>query len=147
VKLGAAVPVPLRATLCGEPAALSVIESEAEKPAVDDGAKVTEMVQLAAAARDSPHVFVWLKLLEFVPVMAMPLILSEAWPVLLSVTVCAPLVAPFTAEKLSDVGVSETTGAGTTAEKFAVTDSAALMVMVVEALDVLATLPVQLLKV
>jgi hypothetical protein len=38
---GAAVPVPLSATVCGEPVALSATESVAEKLAAEAGVKVT----------------------------------------------------------------------------------------------------------
>jgi hypothetical protein len=43
----AAIPVPERAAVCGEPAALSVTESVAVKLAADAGVKVTEMEQFA----------------------------------------------------------------------------------------------------
>ena len=41
VKVGGAVPVPLRLAVCGEPAALSATESVAEKVAAEAGVKVT----------------------------------------------------------------------------------------------------------
>ena len=55
---GGAVPVPLRATVCGEPVALSANDSVAEKLATEAGVKVTEIVQVEAAARVLPQVLV-----------------------------------------------------------------------------------------
>ena len=52
-------PVPLRLTVCGLPAALSVIERVPERVPVAVGVKVTLMVQLAAAATEAPQVLVW----------------------------------------------------------------------------------------
>jgi uncharacterized protein YabE (DUF348 family) len=54
----AATPVPLSATVCGEPVALSAMESEAVKLAAEAGVKVTETVQLAPAASELPQVLV-----------------------------------------------------------------------------------------
>ncbi len=54
-----AIPVPLRLTLCGLPAALSVIDSVPVRVPVAVGVKVTLMVQLAPAATEAPQVFVW----------------------------------------------------------------------------------------
>jgi len=147
VKLGAAVPVPLRLVDCGEPAALSVTERAAVKLAAETGLNVTEIVQLPPAASDVPQVLDWEKSLEFAPPIEMPLIGSGALPVLLRVIVCAALLVPDTAVKLSDAGVRVATGAATTAvEKSAITLSGALMVIVVDALLLFATLPVQLEK-
>jgi hypothetical protein len=72
------------------------------------------MVQLAPAASDSPQVFVWAKSAAFVPAIAMLVIDSAALPVLVSVAVCAALVAPLSAVNVSDGGVSDATGAATT---------------------------------
>ena len=55
------VPVPVRLTVCGLPAALSVIDSVPVRVPLCVGLKVTLMVQLASAARLEPQVFVWLK--------------------------------------------------------------------------------------
>ena len=84
---GAAVPVPVRATECGEPVALSVTVIAAVKVATEAGVKVTEIEQLAFAARELPQVFVWAKSAAPVPVMAMLLMLSAALPVFLSVAI------------------------------------------------------------
>ena len=81
VKLGATVPAPLSATVCGEPAALSATESVAAKLAMDPGVKVTEIVQLEPAAKDAPQLWVWLKSLRFVPAIVIPLMVSAALPV------------------------------------------------------------------
>ena len=58
VKLTAgAVPVPLRATVCGEPDASSVIAIVPVNAPATVGAKAAVNVQLAAAARVAPQVF------------------------------------------------------------------------------------------
>jgi hypothetical protein len=75
-----ALPVPVMAADCGEPAALSTTETEAERLAAEVGVKVTVMVQVAPAARDAPQVFVWPKLLAFVPVMEMLVMVRAALP-------------------------------------------------------------------
>ncbi len=53
-----ATPVPVRLTLCGLPAALSVIDTVPVRVPVAVGVNVTLIVQLAAAATDAPQVFV-----------------------------------------------------------------------------------------
>jgi hypothetical protein len=75
-----AIPVPLRAAVCGEPVALSVMESVALRLPADAGVNFTMMVQLAPTASDAPQVFVWLKLLAFAPVTDMPVMVSAAVP-------------------------------------------------------------------
>ena|ERR1700677_264356 len=112
VKLGAAVPAPLSATVCGEPPASSATLSVAVKLAADAGENVMEMVQLAPAARLVPQVLVSAKSVGLVPTMPMLLMVSIALPVLVKAAVCAALVAPLTAVKLSDAGVSEAAAAG-----------------------------------
>jgi len=144
VKLGAAVPVPLRVTVWGEPAALSATLRVAAKVAADVGANVTDMAQFAPAARVVPQVLLWLKLAAPLPVSEMPEMASAALPVFVSVADCDALVVPAVAVKVSVGGVRVT--AGRRAMKFAVTLWGALMVTVVVGLPPLATLPVQLLK-
>ena len=56
---GGIAPVPDNDTVCGEPVALSAILMEAFRVPDAVGLKVTEIVQLAAAATDVPQVFVW----------------------------------------------------------------------------------------
>jgi hypothetical protein len=89
-----AVPVPLRVTDCGLPAALSVIVTLAARLPLAAGAKVTLMVQFEPPARELPHVFVWTKSPLLVPVIAMLVIVIATVPVLLNVIVCAALVVP-----------------------------------------------------
>jgi len=115
VNVGGAVPVPERVTGCGEPDALSVTVSVALKLAADTGVKVTEIVQLAPAASELPHVLVWAKLAGFVPPIAMPVIVNAALPLLVSVTAVGALVAPVVSlAKATEAGASVATGAGGT---------------------------------
>ena len=53
----AAAPVPVRVTVCGEPVALSAIDSEAVKAPAAAGLNSTETVQVAAAASEVVQVF------------------------------------------------------------------------------------------
>ena len=80
---------------------------------------------------------------ELIPPMAMLLIFSVALPLLESVADSADEVVPTVVLWKVSVGVSAARGAAAF-EKLAVTISGAVMVMVVEALLALATLPVQL---
>ncbi len=75
-------PVPLRATLCGEPVALSVIVRLPFRVPVAVGVKVTEIVQLAPAAKLVPHVLVCAKS----PDAAIDVIVRAAVPELVIVT-------------------------------------------------------------
>ena len=71
------------------------------------GAQVSEMAQLAPAARLVPQVLVSSNELAFVPKKPKLEIVSAAVPAFLSVAVCAPLVAPTaTLPKLMVAGVS-----------------------------------------
>src|SRR5207237_3765909 len=83
-----AVPVPVRLTDCGLPAALSVMVIAPVRVPVAVGVKVTLMAQLAPAATDVPQVLVCTKS----PLATMLVTLSAAVPVLVSVTVCTALV-------------------------------------------------------
>ena len=87
---GAVVPVPVRATVCGLPVALSVTVIAPVRAPAAVGVKITEMLQVAAAATDAPQVLVWLKS----PLAAMLVIESVAVPVLVSVTTWAALEVP-----------------------------------------------------
>jgi hypothetical protein len=89
---GAATPVPVNETICGLPLALSVTEMEPVRDPAAVGVKVTEIVQVPAAATEVPQVFAWLKS----PLGAMLLIVKGAVPVLVSVTVWAALVVVMT---------------------------------------------------
>jgi hypothetical protein len=112
----AVVPVPLKATVCGEPVALSATESVAVKLAADAGVNVTEIAQLALAASELPQVLVCAKSLGFVPAIEIPEIVSAALPVFFSVTTCAALVEPVFAVNVNVDGESETAGALVPAE-------------------------------
>ena len=102
------VPVPVRETDCGEPAALSIATKVPRLVPTAVGVNITETVQLARAARLEPQVFVWAKS----PEVAIELIVSAAVPVLVSVTVWAALVVPSVCEaKVRLVGESVTAGA------------------------------------
>ena len=89
-----AVPVPVSDTLCGLPAALSATLTEALREPVAWGVNVTLMVQFAPVATLVPHVFVWLKSPLLAPATVILLIVSDALPVLVSVTACALLAVP-----------------------------------------------------
>jgi hypothetical protein len=52
-----AVPVPVRAAVCGEPVALSTTEIAAPRPPTALGVKVAVIVQLAPAASEAPQLF------------------------------------------------------------------------------------------
>src|SRR5579859_7859531 len=108
-----AVPVPVRATDCGDPVALSAIESDAPNAPAAAGLNSTETVQVAAAASVVPQVVADLmNEVALVPVMVSEVRFSVAVPEFLMVTVCAAVVEPtVVAAKLSEVGVSMTAGA------------------------------------
>jgi hypothetical protein len=106
------VPVPLSATVCGVPLALSAMESDAAKLAAEAGVNVTETVQLAPAASELPHVLVSAKSVGFAPVMVMLVIVNAALPVFISVIVCAAVVVPAIVDaKVSVAGASDVAGA------------------------------------
>ena len=86
--------MPVRETVCGLPAALSVMLRDAERVPAAVGLNVTLTVQLLPAARLARQVWVWEKSPLFVPVTAMPLMVSVAVPVLVRVTVCGALPVP-----------------------------------------------------
>ena len=87
---GGAVPVPLNATLCGEPVALSVMERLADKVPAEAGSNSTETVQLAPAARVEPHVFAdAVNDDASAPVMASDVRVTVPVPVFFTVTFCA----------------------------------------------------------
>jgi hypothetical protein len=90
----AAVPVPVRLTVCGLPAALSETLTVAVRVPAAVGVKVTLIVQLLFAATELPQVFDSAKSPVLVPVMLMLVMLKLEFPVLLKVTLCAALVVP-----------------------------------------------------
>ena len=110
VKVGAAVPVPVRVMVCGVPVALSAIDRLALSVPVAAGLNSTETVQLAPAARVELQVVADLrKELTLVPAIVSEVRVTEPVPVFLIVTVCAAVVEPSVVEaKVRLEGVSET---------------------------------------
>jgi len=86
----AAVPVPVRVAVCGEPVTLSATEMLAANVVADSGVKVTEIVQVALAASVVLQVFEEMAKSDgFVPVIVMPLMFSVAVPGFDNVIDCA----------------------------------------------------------
>jgi hypothetical protein len=109
---GAAAAVPVSEAVCGLPAALSAIEIEPVLLPAAVGLKTTVIVHVALCATDVPQVLVWLKSPEFVPVMPIEVILSEALPVLDKVMAWLALAVPTVCEaNIRLVGVKLTLGA------------------------------------
>jgi hypothetical protein len=108
-----ATPVPLSATSCGDPVALSAIESEAAKAPAAAGLNSTDTVQLAPAASEVVHVVADFKNeVALVPVIVSEVSVSAAVPEFFTVTTCAAVVTPTVVEaNVNDVGVSVTAGA------------------------------------
>src|ERR1039457_756674 len=92
--IGTPTPVPERVTVWGDPAALSVMVTDAPRLPAAVGVKVTEILQFPPAATLAPQVLVCAKSPALVPVTARLLIRRVAVPVLLSVTDWAALVVP-----------------------------------------------------
>jgi hypothetical protein len=86
------VPVPVRATACGLPGALSEMETEAVRGPLAVGRKVVLIVQLAPAPSVVPQVVVREKSAAFVPVIVMLVIDMLALPLLRSVMLRAVLL-------------------------------------------------------
>jgi len=86
--------VPVRLTDCGELPALSVMVMNAARVPFVVGLNVTLMVQPAPTAMVAPQLLVCEKSPPFAPVTAMLVLVSEAFPLLVSVTVCAALDVP-----------------------------------------------------
>ncbi len=80
-----AVPVPVRLTLCGLPAALSVRVIAAARVPLAAGVKVTLIVQLAPTATLDPQLLDWAKSLALAPVSARLVRLKAALPELVRV--------------------------------------------------------------
>ena len=78
----------------GDPAALSVMVTDAPRLPAAVGVNVTEMLQFPPAATLAPQVLVCAKSPGLVPATAMLVIVKAAVPVLLSVTDWAALVVP-----------------------------------------------------
>lgn len=108
-------PVPLSATVCGLPLALSVMTTAPVLVPGPRGLKVTAIVQLALALKVAPQAWVW----EKSPEAVMLDIVSEALPVLVSVTVWALLRVPtISAGKVSEEKDKLTRGAITVTVPF-----------------------------
>lgn len=90
------IPVPVRLTLCGLPAELSVTVTDAVLAAAVAGVKVTKMEQVPPGATLAPQVLVSENSVRFAPVMAMLEIVSAPDPGLESVIVFATLVVLMT---------------------------------------------------
>ena len=86
-----AVPVPLSATVCGEPEALSLTEMDALRLPVADGVNVTWMVQLPEPAATVEQLFVCEKSEALVPVIVTLLMVNVAVPGLVTVIDSAAL--------------------------------------------------------
>ena len=87
---GGVIPVPVKVTVCGLPAALSLTVSVPLATVAAVGEKVTLMVQEAPAANDEPQVLV----LANGPVVLMPLIVRAEPPLFVKVATWAGLVEP-----------------------------------------------------
>jgi hypothetical protein len=101
-------PMPLKLTLCGLPAALLVMVITPFRVPGAVGVKVTVKLQKAPAPSPLPQLFVTAKS----PLTVMLAKLSAAAPMLVNAIVFAALLVPSVcAAKLSEAGLSETTGA------------------------------------
>lgn len=107
---GAAVPVPVRVAVCGEPVALSATCKVAVKLLAEAGVNMTEIVQLDPAASELPQVLVWEKSLGLAPPIVTPVMFSAAFPVLESVADANEVLPTVVLAKVRD-GVSVATGA------------------------------------
>jgi hypothetical protein len=86
--VGVVTPVPVSATVCGLPEALSAMLTIPTREPVAVGVNVTLIVHFAATANELPQVLASAKS----PVAEIPVIVSAAFPVLLNVTACLLLV-------------------------------------------------------
>src|SRR5579864_199650 len=112
----AAVPVPVRLTVCGLFAALSVKVIVPVRVPVAVGVNVTLIVQLPPMATRLPQVFVCPKS----PLGTILEMLSAAVPVFVSVSVCAALVAPTVVPPAPALNVAMTDVRASAAEEVAV---------------------------
>jgi hypothetical protein len=88
------VPIPASGTVCGDPAALSLRFSVAERAPAAPGVNVSDTAQLAAGASEELHVFVSAKSDAFAPLMEMLLNVRLAVPELVTVNICTPDSTP-----------------------------------------------------
>ena len=103
-----AAPVPLRATVCGVPVALSAIDRLAASAPAAAGLNSTETVQVAPAASVAAQVVAdFRKDVALAPVMVSEDSVTVPVPVFLMVTTCAAVVEPTVVEaKVNAVGLS-----------------------------------------
>jgi hypothetical protein len=87
---GAPAPVPVKATICGLPPALSVSVSDPERVPVFCGVNTTAMLQEAPAASDVPQLFVTAKS----PRAPILVTANADVPLLVRVTLCGALLVP-----------------------------------------------------
>jgi hypothetical protein len=87
-------PVPVSATVCGLPAALSVMVSVPLRTPGAVGVNVTLIVQLAVGATEVPQLLVSPKSPPFTPLIAILETWSVPLPVFVRVTLCATLAVP-----------------------------------------------------
>jgi len=128
-------PVPVNAILCGDPPALSVIETAAASAPPVVGSKSPVMVHCAPTARLLPQVLVNANDDAFAPVTAMLVIVRAAAPLLVNVTDCDAVAVP-TAEEPNDKLVAESVTAAPTPVPLSATlcgDPPALSMMVIAA--------------
>jgi hypothetical protein len=88
------LPVPMSATLCGEPTTKSLKTSVAVRVPTVVGTNVTATAQLAPAASEAPQVVEILKSLASEPASQMLEMLNALPPLFVSVTVCAAPAKP-----------------------------------------------------
>ena len=103
-------PVPLKAMVCGDPVALSVIVTAAVIAPAAVGWKCPWMVQFAPTARLVPQVLAKTNWFALVPVIAMLLIVNNALPELVMVTDCEALEAPTVVEPNAMLVAERVTG-------------------------------------
>jgi hypothetical protein len=104
----AAVPVPDKLIVCGDPVPLSVMVKVLDSAAVVDGVKVIAMVQLVPTARLVPQLFPCVKSAAFVPLKLMPLIVRGPVPVFVRMTGCAGVVVETVwLPKLTELGLGD----------------------------------------
>jgi hypothetical protein len=118
------LPVPVSATVCGEPVALSPTARLAVNVPTARGLNSTEMAQVAEAASDEPQVFAdFREDVALVPVMFEDRSVTAEALVFLTVTVCAAVVAPTVVDaKVRLVGDSVTVSPDAVAVPWSATD-------------------------
>jgi len=110
VSVTGTMPVPESGTVCGLPGALSVMVKVPVRAPSWVGVKVIVILQFFPGARVLPHGLVDVVCAKS-PLVAMLLIFSVAFPVLVRITLFPTLVAPLTTfPKASEVGERVTTG-------------------------------------